>query len=657
MIRILTMKSIPISLNNTGFRISFPVFRYFSFCCLLLFSSGLLAQDDKLSPGQLKKLSMEDLMNIEVTMVSRSPEKLAEVASAVQLITGEDIRNSGATNIAEALRLVTNLQVAQLNSNAWLISSRGFNALFANKLLVMIDGRTVYTPLFAGVLWDMQNVLLEDVDRIEVISGPGTTLWGANAVNGVINIITKTARETQGLYASALGGTFIRDHAALRWGGKLGKKIDFRVYGQHFDRNPTTNAEGNEYNDAWRLTQGGFRMDWNGDKQNTYTIQGDYYGGTIKTAKVNSGLNGQNILGRWSHSISENSDITLQLYYDRYHKSDGPGKTSDEINTGDLDLQYHFLVGKKHNFVTGLGYRFVKDDFITNNTLIGILPQKKNLDLVNLFLQDEITATDHFKVTAGTKVLHNVYTGVEVQPGIRLALTVRKNNTLWAAVTRAVRTPSRLDVDYFSPVAPQPPTAFSVAGGPDFKSEKAYSYELGYRIQPNSRSTFSLATFYNVYKDVYSLEALPSTFTYRVMNGTEGESWGAELSGTYQLMDRWRIRGGYTYFKMNLGAKAGHSFDPSYLANDVQNQLSIHSMADLPLNLHLDVFARYLDYLPKTLVTAQVPAYFTFDTRLAYTFRWLEVSVTGQNLYKKYHPEFNTLNIPRGVYAKITCRL
>ncbi|MCW3110824.1 MAG: TonB-dependent receptor [Segetibacter sp.] len=633
------------------------VFSFLIFFSLTLLSLETIAQYEKLTPGELKKLSVEELMNLEVTLVSRSPQKLAEAASAVQVITGEDIRNSGATNIAEALRLVTNLQVAQLRSNIWLISSRGFNQLFANKLLVMIDGRTVYTPLFAGVFWDMQNVLLEDVDKIEVVSGPGGTLWGANAVNGVINIITKNSAETQGLYASALAGTFIKDHAAVRWGGKIGKKISYKVYGQHFDRNSTKKPDGTDFSDAWKLTQGGFRMDWNGRKADNYTVQGDYYGGTIKTAGSNSDFNGQNILGRWSRNFSEKSDLTLQLYYDRYFKQDAPGKTSDKINTADVDFQYRFPIAKRHSILSGLGYRMVKDEFISSNPFVAILPQKKSLDLFNAFIQNEIAVSDVLKVTAGTKVLHNVYTGIEVQPGIRMALTVKKNNTLWAAVSRAVRTPSRIDVDYFSPVALQPPTSVSVTGGPTFKSEKAFAYELGYRIQPNTKSSFSIASFYNVYKNVYSLEALPGTLTYQIFNGSEGKSWGSELSGTYQLLDKWRVRGGYTYFDMKLKAKPGHTFDPSYLANDVQNQAMLQSMTDLPFNLHLDVIARYLDYLPQTITTVEVPGYFTFDTRIAYTIKHVEVSVAGQNLYKKNHTEYNTLNIPRSIYAKLTFRL
>jgi iron complex outermembrane receptor protein len=608
-------------------------------------------------PRELKKLSIEELMDLEVTLVSRSPQRLAEVASAIQVITRDDIRQSGATNIPEALRLVTNLQVAQLHANAWIISSRGFNTIFANKLLVMIDGRTVYTPLFGGVLWELQNVLLEDIDRIEVVSGPGGSLWGVNAVNGVINIITKSSKETQGLYASALGGTFIRDHVAIRYGGKLSDKIFYKVYAQHYDRNQTQKADGTDYTDAWRLTQGGFKMDWNGSAADQYTVQGDYYTGTKKTAGGNSDFNGQNILARWTRGFSNQSNLMLQLYYDRYYRDDVPAQQSDELNTVDADLQYRFLLSKKHTILSGIGYRLVRDRAVTRTAGVGILPERKTLDLFTAFVQDEIVITNHLKATIGTKLSHNVYSGFELQPSGRVALSITDKSTLWAAVSRAVRSPSRYDVDFYLPTTLQPPNVPSVAGGPNFVSEKLWAYEVGYRLQPNAKSTFSLATFYNLYDDVYSVENLPGTLTYQIQNGCTGRSWGAELSGTYQLTSAWRLRGGYTYIDKKLTVKPGHNFNPSYLGNDAKNQAMLQSMTDVTKNFHIDVIARYLDYLPKSLATAMVPGYFTYDTRLAYNLKSFEVAVLGQNLFRKAHPEFQALTIPRSVYAKLTLRL
>jgi iron complex outermembrane receptor protein len=628
-----------------------PVFLALAF---FIVPHALHAQKN-LSSAELKKLSVEELMNINVTLASRIPQKLTESASAIQVLTGEDIRRSGATNIPDALRLIPNLQVAQITSNAWIISARGFNTIFANKLLVMIDGRTVYTPLFGGVIWEQQNVVLEDVDRIEVVSGPGGTLWGANAVNGVINIVTKPAKNAKGFYGFASVGTFERDREALRYGGRIGDNITYRVYGQHFFRNPTIQPDGEDTTDSWGLTQGGFRMDWKAGVLDAVTLQGDLYDGTRKTTGGNSPLNGQNILGRWSHTISEQSDLMLQLYYDRYFREDIPGTGSDKLKTFDADFQHRFPLPYQ-SFLWGVGYRIVKDEAIYRTPFVGILPPEKTLHLFNVFVQDELTLSQHLKFTVGTKLTNYTYSGTEWQPSARVAWNIRSNSTLWGAVSRAVRTPSRYDVDFYIPITPLPPTSPSVAGGPDFVSEKLIAYELGYRLQPNSHASFSLATFYNVYHDLYSVEPLPGTLTYQIQNGSEGEAWGAELSGNYQLTKQWRLRGGYTYFDKDLRAREGHQFNPDYLGNDVRHRAVLQSILDLPYHLQLDVAARYLTSLSKTLATAAVPGYFTFDTRLAYTYRQFELAVAGQNLWEDEHAEFGVLRIPRSVYAKISGR-
>jgi iron complex outermembrane recepter protein len=609
-----------------------------------------------LSPSELKSLSVEELMNIRVTLVSRTPQRLTEAASAIQVITGDEIRRSGASNIPDALRLFPNLQVAQLNSGGWIIGARGFNTIFSNKLLVMIDGRTVYTPLFGGVIWDIQNVLMEDVDRIEVVSGPGGTLWGANAVNGVINIVTKRSSETQGTYVSASAGNFLRDNFEARYGGKIGAKTHFKVYGMHFDRNPTTLPDGNKNSDAWRLSQGGFRVDIAASSNDEITVQGDFYGGKRKTAVEHSPMNGQNILGKWRRSISKSSDVQVQLYFDRYFREDVPGTGSDRMNTVDIDFQHSLAIRKSHSLVWGLGYRVVRDyvKFRTQN--VAILPPKKSLDLFNGFIQDQISLSKKIKLTAGSKILHNVYTGIELQPSARIAFAVRKNHTLWAAVSRAVRTPSRFDRDYFLPAYEVPPPDPSVAGGPDFESENLVAYEIGYRIQPTSASTFSLCTFYNVYTDIYSVEPLPGTLTYQIMNGSEGKGWGLEVSGAYQLTRIWKIRGGYTFFDKDLHAKPGHTFNPDYLGNDSKHRAIVQSIVNLPFNIQFDVVGRYKSKLKQTLATVAVPEFLTYDIRLAWVTKHLDISLVGQNLAKEEHTEFNVLNIPRSFYAKIATR-
>lgn len=628
----------------------------FVLAVLILFFPIFASAQAGLSPKQIKRLSVEELMNLEVTLVSRTPEKLTTVASAIQVITSEDIRRSAATNIPEALRLAGNLQVAQLSSSVWIISARGFNNVFANKLLVMIDGRTVYTPLYGGVLWEQQNVLLEDVDRIEVVSGPGGTLWGANAVNGIINIITKHSSQTKGLYASITAGDFVQDIASLRYGGSLGKNADYKIYLQHFDRNETTLPNGNKNADAWGHTQVGFRTDWQASLKDAFTVQGDYYVNNRETLPSKSRSNGQHVLGRWTRRVNDSAGLQLQLYFDRYYRADAPTASSDEINTIDVDFQHHFLIGHRHNIVWGAGYRYARDDaFFPVSSGAGIVPRFKRLDLFSGFIQDEISLTKTLKLTAGTKVLHNVYTGVEWQPSLRFAWQ-QKKSSLWAAVSRAVRTPSRFDVDYYLPTTPQPPTVPSVAGGPNFVSEKLVAYEAGYRFQPDALSSVSVATFYNVYRDVYSVEALPGTLTYQIQNGSRAESWGFEFSGSYQLHKNWRMRGGYTYFNKDIRVSPGRIFDPSYLGNDARNQAMLQSILDLPLRLQLDLVARHVDGLKESFATARVPAYFTMDARLAFTYKGFELSVAGQNLTQKRHTEFNVFNLPRHGYVKITAR-
>lgn len=653
MTRILLMAPLPFP---TIKKINWPFFRHRLLPVLAaFFCLPVLAQDDKMA-FLLKRKTVDELLNVEVTSVSRSPEKLNEAASAIQVISSEDIRRSGATHVAEALRLAPNLQVAQLSSSVWLISARGFNSIFANKLLVMIDGRTVYTPLYGGVLWEQQNLLLEDVDRIEVVSGPGGTLWGANAVNGVINIITKTAKATQGGYASASAGSFVKNNTALRYGGTIGSKIWYRVYGQYFNRDNTTLLNGTYNPDAWRMLHGGFQLNWDASKNDVVTVQGDYYDGLRKTAKTGSPLNGQNVLARWTKTISERSNLALQVYYDRYYRADAPTFSSDKMNTVDADFQHQLRLSQKHHFIWGAGYRYVKDDADYPPAAgAGILPRQKRLDLFNAFVQNEFALGQSLRLIAGTKVLHNVYTGVEWQPNIRLAWE-KPQHTVWAAVSRAVRTPSRFDVDYFLPLTPQPPNVPSVAGGPNFVSEKVVAYEAGYRVQPNRFSTVSLSTFFNRYRDVYSVEARPGTLTYLIQNGSEGRSWGAELAVNYKLFSVWRLRGGYTFFARELWAKPGRVFDPAYLANDVRNQGMVQSVLDIGKYVQLDLVARYLDPLAKTFATARVSSYLTFDARLAYVRKHWELAVAGQNLGQESHAEFGTFRIPRSVYVKLGAR-
>lgn len=620
------------------------------------------AQDiSMLSAEQIKNLTVEELMNVEVTSVSKMPEKLTEVASAIQVITSKDIQRSAATSIPEALRLASNLQVTQLNARHWAISSRGFTSIFSNKLLVMIDGRTVYSPLFAGVYWDAQNVILEDVDRIEVISGPGGTLWGANAVNGIINIITKRSKDTQGLYASLATGSALQRQAEARYAGTITSDLSYRVYGSYNRRNHTVLTNGTDNTDNWDILTTGFAMDWDASDNNALSFQGNFYGGEEFKSNNSPSIDGQNIMARWKHRVSDKSDFIVQAYADRTWRTTIP--INDELYTADLDFQHNFSLGKNQNIIWGGGYRYQKSKTKNNTTRVGFLPGDREMQLFSGFIQDEITILpERLKFTIGTKLQHDMFSDFEVQPSARVSFNLIKQQFLWAAVSRAIRAPSRIDVDYFSPPFAVPATSPSIAGGPDFTSEKLLASEIGYRSQPLSGLAVSLAAFYNVYDDLYSIEVAPGTRTSYIKNGAEGKTYGLEFSGNYVVSSSWNLRAGYTYFHKKLQNKPGNNSNPAalgILGTDANNQALLQSVWNLPRNLEFDVVARYMDYLPATLNNRQVPSYITLDTRLAWRQKrsGLEFSVNGQNLLDKRHPEIgNGAEIQRGVYGQIIWR-
>lgn len=624
------------------------------FCLSLLFPALAPAQTNQYrSPEQLKKLSLEQLLDQDVTLVTRTPEKLTQSPSAVQVVTGEDIRRSGATTIPEALRLFPNLQVAQVDSHQWAIDSRGFNNTLANKLLVMIDGRTVYTPLFAGVFWDVQNTLLADIDRIEVVSGPGATLWGANAVNGVINIVSKSAAETQGLLVEGGGGSLLQDFGSVRYGGNAGTNFFYRVYGMRFDRNSLVLPNGKDARDDWNMTQGGFRADWTPPGNNIVTIQGDAYSGAAEQTLPFDDLttDGQNLLGRWQHQFSEESELTIQTYFDRTWRH-SPGRYGEDLRTYDFDLQHRFAFGERQQVTWGAGYRLMHDDF-RNTSALAIVPPEKNLQLFSAFLQDEIALIpDRLKLTLGSKLEHNDYSGFEYEPSARLAWTIDDRQTLWSAVSRAVRSPSRVDTDIRAPG--QPP--FLLVGDSDFDSEELLGFEVGYRVRPHRRVSLSLATFYNLYDNIRSVEPI-GPGSYSIQNKNEAESWGVELSGTYQPTDWWRLRGGYTYLNREVHRTEGGLDINRGRAegNDPQNQVVLQSMVNLPRGFELDLTARYVDTLP----SPNVPSYFTFDARLGWHVTTnLDLSVVGQNLWDDRHAEFGDRatrqEIPRSIYGKVS---
>jgi iron complex outermembrane receptor protein len=630
------------------------------------------------------QFTLEELANYPVTSVSKSEEKLSTAAAAIHVITQDDIRRSGVTSIPEALRLAPGLQVARVNAHTWGISARGFNDVFANKLLVLQDGRSVYTPLFSGVYWDAQDTLLEDIDRIEVIRGPGATLWGANAVNGVINIITKGAKDTQGVLITGGSGTEEHLFGGVRYGGKIGEDAYFRVYGKYFSHDDSALPFDGDANDNWQMSRGGFRFDWDATEINHLTFQGDIYGGTYKETylrvnptlpftpffdDVKADISGGNLLGRWTHTFGAESALVVQTYYDRTIRNSDIFE--EDRQTWDIEAQQRFTFLGRHDVIVGLGYRLMTDE--TDGSFdVSLDPQERTTDLFNAFVQDKITLIeDRLWFTAGSKFEHNDYTGFEVQPSGRFTWVPHEQHTLWASVARAVRTPSRAESDVRlnepSPVSPFIVT--SIFGSSDYRSEELLAYELGYRVQPEERVSFDLALFYNDYDDLRSVELRgpqpgpPPHIALVAGNHLEGITYGGELAVNYQAAKWWRLRAAYSYLQMEMETK-DDSTDTTSAADiegsSPEHQVSLISSIELPDNISLDLWARYVDRLP----ARDIDSYFTFDARLAWRpTENLEFALVGQNLWDNRHPEFSVglvevqrTEVERSVYAKITWR-
>lgn len=647
--------------------------------------------------GTLKQLSVEQLMDIEVTSVSKGPEKLLDAASAIQVVTGDDIMESGASSIPEALRLADNLEVAQENSHDWAISARGFDANLADKLLVLIDGRAVYSPLYGGVEWNVQDTLMADVDRIEVISGPGGTLWGANAVNGVINITTKSAMDTQGFYLEEDAGNELQDLTAVRYGGTLAPGVYYRVYGEFEDRGSEVLSNGDSASDAFQMNRGGFRIDSNATPQTTLTLQGDIYNGEEYLGSLGTaGLSGENLLGRWSKTLSNESDMSLQVYYDRTHLSQPfaasppsppyytgfpAAPLTDDLDTYDIEFQHNLKLGESNTFVWGLGYRFTHE-FDEDISIVQFMPPSLGQSLYSGFAQDEWTLRSDLVLTIGTKLEHNDYTGLEVEPNIRLRWNFSDKQMLWAAISRAVRTPSRYDHDLEVVTglvnAPYPykfPAAY-LAGSDDFESETLIAYELGYRAQLGSKVSTSVSAFYNDYNDIRSTALTPTTatyiFPYPVVfgNGLEGDTYGLELTADYQPISWWRVKAGYDLLMENIHVKPGF-VDATGALNetaDPKNQVSLNSSMDLPKAVQLYAALRWVDSLTINNgptggpVAGKVPSYFELNARLAWhATKDLELSIVGENLLHNRHQEYGfpsptTQWIERSLFGKVAWR-
>ena len=632
-------------------------------------------------PSDLGAMTLEELMDVQVTTVTRSPERAMSVPAAIHVITSEDIERSGATSLPELLRLAPGMQVARIDAGLWAIGTRGFADRLARSMLVLVDGRAVYSPLFAGTYWETQDLVLDDIERIEVIRGPGGTLWGSNAVNGIVSIVTKAARETQGPLVAAAVGSEDRFQGTARYGGSLGDNGFLRGYVTGFDRASQFNTGEIDY-DSWRMVQSGFRLDSELGESRRLTLQGDAYtsrvGHFVRATSLTPPfldvradevpLRGANLLGRLAGPVGDRFDVQLQTWYDWTDREEYP--VSETRETFDVDLQLRHDLGT-HDLAWGLGYRYSTDEIATVPTTS--LPSGSEA-LVSGFVQDEIAlASDRLRLTLGAKLEHNRYSGLEIQPSARAVWLVNPSNSWWAAVTRAVRRPSRVERSYAttSILDPTGPAFVRLLPNPDFEPERLLAYETGYRMRPSERTYFTLSAFYNQWDELLSTElgevfqeAPPPRTIYPVSfeNGIDGTTFGVEVTADVRPLPRWRWIATYSLLRVEMTPEPGSTDitqESRYEGGSPRHQVRMRNSLDLPGGISLDWHLRYVSELPDV----DIPEYATSDVRLAWLLtEGLELEAVGRNLHDAHHPEWPgesggaNVEIERSLYVGFTWR-
>ncbi len=646
-------------------------------------------------------LPLEHLMNIEITSASKKPENAKDVPSAIFVITQDDIRRSGATTIPEVLRLAPGVHVARMDSSKWVIASRGFSNQYSNKLLVMIDGRTVYTPNFSGVFWDVQDTLLEDVERIEVIRGPGGAIWGANAVNGVINIITRHSKDTQGTYASAGYGSYERGNLEARQGGEMDEDGTYRVYARGFAKDDSQSPAGISRNDEWSRVQSGFRMDWETQGNDRWKVQGDtyygqndydftfpntaapYFSSNVATDEVTGG----NMVVRWERDVNADSTVSVQSYYDHTRRNE---QLADQVvQTADIEAQHTWRWSDRNELVSGVGYRWQTDEF-DGGEFVTLASTEEQYDLISGFVQNEYQVVpDKVSLAVGTKIEVNDYTGTEFQPSAKMSMQVDDRNTVWWSVSRAVRTPSRVADGVDAVLIPVPPNTLAantpaglveIFGNKTLKPESVVAYELGYRTSPVPGVSVDVAAFYNEYTNLFTVErGLPSvqnnsTFgTYLSVptvfdNRAKGESYGVEVSSRWKVNDSWTLGGNYSYLKLDIsGENSTDTTLTSATDNTPEHMWMVHSSSKLPYDMEMDNLLYYYSSINADDYTnsLSVDGYARFDTRLGWRPKdsGFELSLMGQNLLSDGQSEFaaplysaGTSEFDRSYYLRATIR-
>jgi len=655
---------------------------------LLAAGVGWAADTSEPDPSilHLRQLSLEELLNLEVSTASKKERRLADTAAAVTVLTGDDLRRSGVTQVPEALRLVPGVQVARLNAHQWAISVRGFNDVFANKLLVMVDGRSVYTPLFSGTLWEYQDLALESIERIEVVRGPGASVWGANAVNGVINIITRSAKDAPGGHVTVGGGNLDQFLATASYGSALSEQAWLRFDANVRHHADMENLSGADNHDAASSGTGRFRLDWEPSDTAEFTLigSGQYAEFDEAADLLNLGVPGYeyreytvpaanaHLLGRWNRQASESSAFEVQAYLD-FSEIDSLWIHDQRLNF-DVAASHRWRPGGRHDVNWGLGYRLSADDIATFGDTMAVAPGSRAVNLFSGFIQDDWELKPEvFTATLGVRLEHNDYTGFEVQPTLRGLWKLGGHHSAWASASRAVRTPSRAENDAvvnvsFVPAGvldPVLPAVVSFQGSDEFESEDLWAFELGYRWQPDARLHFDLAGFFNVYDHLRGrlpgapfpndpLDPAYLVVPLTAINDTRGNTYGGELTAVYQATEQWRWRVGYSYLGMDL--EGSESEDIEGWAPE--HQLFVQSLAQLTPGVELDATVRYVD----ALSGPGVPGYVTADVRLGWRPRAdLEFSVVGQNLFDSPHQEFRSALIgyhpsviTRAVFGRVT---
>jgi iron complex outermembrane recepter protein len=651
------------------------------FWCLLPAVQPCPAYGPESNPPDFTSLSIEELMNYEITSVSKKPQKLAETAAAVFVITQEDIRRSGFTTLPDLLRMVPGMQVAKSDPGDYAVSARGFLGEFANKLLVLVDGRSIYSPLFSGVFWDFHDMLLDTIERIEVIRGPGATMWGSNAVNGVINIITKHSRDTAGAFATATVGTTDEWYAAVRYGGSIGSTANYSMY----IKQTRFGTVDNRLQDEPAYSRAGVRVDWEPTDRDAFTFTGGFYSGreTARTVrplirrtpeevliKGRGVPSGHHLLGRWTHAYDGGAETSVQVYYDafrhrarrtaydrRFRDNADLGRDAARMDTFDLDVQHRLASRGRHEIIAGAGFRLTRDYKRDRNVFYTLRPKTRYTHIYSGFVQDDITLLPEvLTVTVGAKFEYNSYTNGEIQPTARLLWRPTRRQSVWAAVSRAVRIPARIERDGHVRLGTLPRGAMRpvrskgliVWGGADsFDAEQLTACELGYRVSLTDTLSLDTAAFLNVYRDLRTLEPGPVVrrtgyplLTLTSANKMDGKTYGLESAANWQARPWWRLQAAFTWLQMNLDAKTGSRAARSTVDEKLSpsTQVSVRSLMDISRKLELDTGLYFVDDIPGL----DIRRYANLTVRLGWKpIPSCELSLIGQNLLDRTHNEFS----------------